>query len=231
MDILVSGSLLFLLSPVLFVITLLVWSYDFRSPFYVSDRVGKGGGNFRMIKFRSMTVGADRTGVTSTAGNDPRITPIGHLVRRFKLDELIQLYNVLVGDMSLVGPRPNVPSGVAVYTEEEKALLTVKPGMTDFASIVFSDEGEILRGQADPDTVYDCLIRPWKSRLGLFYIGHRTFGLDMTLVFLTAASLFSRRYALDRVAEVLSALGAPEELVQASRRAVPLEPTAAPGAG
>src|SRR6185312_1631464 len=169
--------------------------YDFGSPFYIATRVGLAGRPFRMIKFRSMVLKADRSGVTSTSATDARITPVGRLVRKCKLDELVQLWNVLIGEMSLVGPRPNVPSGVAVYTAEELGLLEVKPGITDFASIVFADEGDILSGRPDPDLAYDQLIRPWKSRLGLFYIGKRSLSLDCKVILLTLLALVSRRFA------------------------------------
>jgi len=104
-----------------------------------------------MIKLRSMIWGADKTGVDSTAARDSRITWVGHIVRRYKLDELSQLWNVLQGDMSMVGPRPQVPRDVAIYTDREQELLTVKPGITDISSIVFADEGEILKDSEDPD--------------------------------------------------------------------------------
>jgi lipopolysaccharide/colanic/teichoic acid biosynthesis glycosyltransferase len=150
MDIIIAATVLVLLWPLLALIALAIYLYDFHYPFYIAPRVGLGGKVFQMVKFRSMTVNADRTGVTSTSVDDDRITPIGRYIRAFKLDELVQFWNVLWGDMSLVGPRPNVPSGVAVYTLEEQRLLTVRPGITDFASIVFADEGNILGGRPDP---------------------------------------------------------------------------------
>src|SRR5690606_23070992 len=160
LDIVLSLTALVVLSPLLVVVALLIYAHDGHSPFFRARRVGRGGRPFIMLKFRSMVVGADRTGVTSTAANDSRITPIGHFVRRYKLDELTQLYNVLTGDMSLVGPRPNVETAVALYTDEERRLLEVRPGVTDLASIVFADEGEILRGRPDPDEEYDRRVRP-----------------------------------------------------------------------
>ena len=126
-----------------------------------------------MVKIRSMIINADKTGVDSTSSDDMRITSVGKVIRKLKLDELSQLWNVLIGDMSLVGPRPNVKSETDLYTKIEKNLLNVKPGITDFSSIVFSDEGDILSGSDDPDLLYNQLIRPWKSRLSLFYIEKR----------------------------------------------------------
>jgi lipopolysaccharide/colanic/teichoic acid biosynthesis glycosyltransferase len=183
-----------------------------------------------MVKFRSMVVNADRTGVTSTSAADSRVTPVGRFVRRFKLDEIAQLWNVFRGDMSLVGPRPNVPSGVALYTTEEQRLLQVRPGITDFSSIVFADEGEILKGHADPDAAYDQLIRPWKSRLGIFYIEHSSASLDLRLVFWTAVAMVSRRTALQGVHDELVALQAPMDLSRVALRLDDLRPLPPPGA-
>lgn len=222
-DILCSAIGLCLLAPLLAITALLVWIQDFGSPFYRAYRIGKGERQFRMLKFRTMILNADRTGVTSTAGDDPRITTIGRAIRRFKLDELTQLWNVLLGDMSLVGPRPNVPSGVDKYSEEERKLLCVRPGITDFASIIFSDEAEILRGYTDPDRAYDELIRPWKSRLGLWYIRNRSLSVDMNLILLTVGSLFSRRWALDRLVGVLQRQKAPPDLIEVAARTKPLK--------
>jgi lipopolysaccharide/colanic/teichoic acid biosynthesis glycosyltransferase len=229
-DVAVSGLALLVTAPLLGLVALLIWLQDFHNPLYIAPRVGQGERPFRMIKFRSMVVNADRTGVTSTSAGDRRVTPIGRFVRRFKLDELVQLWNVFRGDMSLVGPRPNVPSGVAVYTRVEKGLLDVRPGITDFASIVFSDEGEVLQGHPDADLAYDQLIRPWKSRLGLFYVSHSTVWCDIQLVWLTAVAIVSRPTALRRVSELLARLGAPEDLVRIAMRAQALEPGFPPGA-
>jgi lipopolysaccharide/colanic/teichoic acid biosynthesis glycosyltransferase len=217
-DAVVAACALVLLLPVLALIAVAIFSYDGHSPFYIATRVGKGGRLFRMVKFRSMAVNADKTGVTSTAANDQRITPIGHVVRRYKLDELVQLWNVLLGHMSLVGPRPNVPGAVAQYTPFERQLLHSRPGVTDFASIVFADEGEILRGTENADEAYDRLIRPWKSRLGVFYIEHASVCLDAKLVWWTLLSLVSRTRALHAASRELGKLGAPPDLVRISLR-------------
>jgi lipopolysaccharide/colanic/teichoic acid biosynthesis glycosyltransferase len=208
----------------------LVWWQDKHSPFYVAPRVAKGGGLFRMVKLRSMVINADKSGVDSTAGDDRRITAVGHFIRRWKLDELTQLWNVLKGDMSLVGPRPNVKRETDLYTAEERALLTVKPGITDFASLVFADEGEILRGQADPDIAYHQLIRPGKAMLGLFYLKHRSFAIDVYVCFLTAMAMASRQRMLRMLQSLLARLGASPQLLQIAGRAAPLVPMPPPGA-
>ena len=144
-----------LASPVLLPVMFLVWWQDRHSPFYVASRVGLDQRPFRMVKLRSMRIGADKSGVDSTSAGDSRITPVGHFIRRYKLDELTQLWNVLIGDMSLVGPRPNVERETRLYTDLEQRLLTVKPGITDYASIVFADEGEILQGQVRQPGVFE----------------------------------------------------------------------------
>jgi lipopolysaccharide/colanic/teichoic acid biosynthesis glycosyltransferase len=228
----VVASLLGLIAvgPVLALFCLLIWLEDGHWPLYVAPRIGQGGRPFRMVKLRSMRPDADKTGVDSTTKSDPRITRVGRVIRRFKLDEFSQLWDVLKGDMSLVGPRPNVARDVALYTAAERALLAVRPGITDFASIVFADEGHILDGAADPDLRYNQLIRPWKSRLGLHYIRCRTWWLDIRLIAATLLNAVSRRGALAWVARLLQETGAPEELVAVARRERPLEPAPPPGA-
>jgi lipopolysaccharide/colanic/teichoic acid biosynthesis glycosyltransferase len=219
------------LSPILVLVAVAIWLQDFHSPFYVAARAGRGERPFRMIKFRSMVVRADRSGVDSTAAKDSRITPVGRLIRKTKLDEVPQLWNVLLGQMSLVGPRPNVLRETAIYTAEEKRLLSVRPGITDLASIVFADEGEILQGAADPDLRYNKVIRPWKSRLGLLYIDrHGSVLLDLRIILLTIRSAFDRAGALEGAARLVERLRADPELVELARRRTPLPAAPPPGA-
>lgn len=229
-DILASFVGLLLTSPVLLTFMFLVWRQDRHSPFYIAPRMGKNEQPFQMIKLRSMVKNADKSGVDLTAADDMRITRVGHLIRKFKLDELTQLMNVLKGDMSLVGPRPNVQRETDLYTSEEKKLLLLRPGITDFSSIVFSDEGDILEGQDDPDIAYNQLIRPGKSRLGLFYIENRSLGADIQLIWLTVLAILSREKALRGVSSLLAKLGADAELVQLASRTQPLVATPPPGA-
>jgi len=222
LDIIAAFSGLLVLSPLLAVVLVLVLRQDYKSPFYIADRAAKGGGSFRMVKIRSMVVGADRSGVESTAGTDARITPIGHFIRRWKLDEVSQLWNVLKGDMSLVGPRPNTLREVAKYSAAERELLAAKPGITDISSIVFSDEGDILHGQADPDAAYDRLIRPWKSRLSLLYVAHSSVLLDLRLIWLTVLAIVSKPRALAGLQDVLHGLNAAPDLIVVAARQRPL---------
>jgi len=229
MDIVCSLLGLAVLSPFLAVVMILVWLQDFHSPLYVATRVGKDSRTFQMVKLRSMVVNADKTGVDSTSADDSRITSIGHFIRRFKLDEFTQLWNVLKGDMSLIGPRPNVKRETDLYTDVEKGLLDVKPGITDFSSIVFSDENDILKDSKNPDIDYNQLIRPWKSRLGLLYVKYQSFLLDCALLLLTLLAVASRERALWGVNKLLIRLYAPVDVIRVSKRKDVLVPFPPPG--
>lgn len=230
LDICFSSFALILTAPLLIPVCFLIWLQDRHSPLYIAERVGRHHRPFRMVKIRSMVVRADQSGVDSTAGNDKRITPLGHFVRKLKLDELSQLWNVLNGDMSLVGPRPNVPREVATYTSEENQLLEVRPGITDISSIVFADEGDILHGAEDPDLRYNQIIRPWKSRLGLLYIQKNSFLLDQKLILLTVANSCARDWTLKEISKIVAKLGGGSELQEVASRCRPLTPKPPPGA-
>lgn len=220
---------LVLASPILLPTIFLVWIQDWHSPFYIAPRVGKNARLFKMLKLRSMVINADKSGVDSTSSNDKRITGVGRFIRKYKMDELSQLWNVLIGDMSLVGPRPNVKRETDLYTTQEKLLLTVKPGITDFSSIVFSDEGDILKDQVDPDIAYNQLIRPGKSMLGIFYIKNRSIFIDLQLIFLTAVAIISKENALKGVVRLLRKLKAEDILLQIASREKELVPMPPPG--
>lgn len=228
-DIVTSFVGLIILSPVLLVFMLLIWLKDFHSPFYIASRVGRYGKLFNMVKLRSMLIGADKSGVDSTAAGDKRITAVGRMIRKYKLDEFSQLWNVLLGQMSLVGPRPNVRRDVDLYTDEERKLLNVRPGITDFSSIVFSDEGDVLAGSEDPDLLYNQIIRPWKSRLSLFYVKHNCLMLDLKLIFLTIITILSREKALKGVQVILTDLGADKQVIDVASRENELRPYPPPG--
>lgn len=227
-----TGLLFF--GPVLALAMLAIWLQDGHSPLYVSRRIGLRGKPFRMVKLRSMVVAAPSIGGSSTAADDNRITSIGRIIRKCKLDEVAQLWNVLRGDMSLVGPRPNVgPGGVDLYTEQERRLLSVRPGITDISSIVFADEADILAGRSDPDLAYNQFIRPGKSRLGLVYVDHASVAVDLRLIWLTGLTIVSRRHALEGVSRLLESFtdpAVPRELIDLARRQKPLEAAPPPGA-
>jgi lipopolysaccharide/colanic/teichoic acid biosynthesis glycosyltransferase len=188
-DFLVAFCSLAFLSPLFLAISFLIKKEDGGPVFYRGVRVGRSGKRFRMIKFRTMVLNAEKMGGSSTADDDPRITRTGRFLRKFKLDELPQLINVLIGEMSIVGPRPEVPHYVDMFTDEEKAILSVRPGITDWASLWDSDEGAILAGSADPERAYMEKIRPEKIRLQLKYVRDHSFGVDMKIIFRTATAL------------------------------------------
>jgi lipopolysaccharide/colanic/teichoic acid biosynthesis glycosyltransferase len=178
------------LSPVLVVAALAIKLGSSGPVLYRGIRAGRFGRPFPMFKFRTMVANADKIGGPSTAEDDPRITRVGAFLRRFKLDELPQLINVLRGEMSFVGPRPEVMEEVNLYTPEEKRLLEVVPGITDWASIRFRNEGEILRGSPDPHQTYREKIRPEKIRLGLEYVSKRSLLVDCEILIRTLLALF-----------------------------------------
>jgi lipopolysaccharide/colanic/teichoic acid biosynthesis glycosyltransferase len=229
-DVLLSLFGLVILSPVLLIVMFLVWRQDNKSPLYIALRSGKQKKEFKIVKLRSMVVNADKNGVDSTSSSDIRITPIGYFIRKYKLDELTQLWNVLIGDMSLVGPRPNTNSEIELYTHLEKKLLSVRPGITDFSSIVFSDEGEILKDKKNPNLSYNQLIRPWKSRLGLIYIEKQSLFLDLKIIIYTVVAIISKQKALDWVSSELESFNTEKNIVNISRREVDLYPFPPPGA-
>jgi len=189
----VSFLALIILSPVLIFISLLI-KLDSAGPvFYKGTRVGKNGKLFKMVKFRTMFINAEKIGGSSTPDDDPRITRAGRVLRKYKLDELPQLFNVLTGGMSFVGPRPQVQWAVELYSPEEREVLSVQPGITDYASLRFPNEGEILRGSTDPDKDYMEKIHPEKMRLSLEYIKTRSFLLDIKIILKTIQAIFIRR--------------------------------------
>lgn len=188
-DIVLSCLGLLLLSP-LFVVVAVWIVIDNPGPvFYRQMRVGKDGKDFDLLKFRSMRTGADKESLITIGEHDSRITRAGYYIRKYKLDELPQLWNVLTGDMSLVGPRPEVRRYVDMYTDEQRQVLTVRPGITDYASIEYIDENRILAQAEDPDRTYIEEILPAKIALNMRYIKHQTLGEYMKIIFLTLAKI------------------------------------------
>ena len=188
-DIVLSCLGLLLLSP-LFVVVAVWIVIDNPGPvFYRQMRVGKDGKDFGLLKFRSMRIGADKESLITIGEHDSRITRAGYYIRKYKLDELPQLWNVLVGDMSLVGPRPEVRKYVDMYTDEQRQVLTVRPGITDYASIEYIDENRLLAQAEDPDRTYIEEILPAKIALNMRYIKHQTLGEYMKIIFLTLAKI------------------------------------------
>lgn len=184
-DVVAALLALLVLAPLLLIIAALI-KIDSAGPvFYRGVRVGRFGRLFRIFKFRTMVADAERRGGPSTPGDDPRITRIGRWLRRFNLDELPQFINVLKGEMSIVGPRPEVPQYVALFSEDEKAILTVKPGITDWATLWIRNEGQRLAGSPDPERTYLEEIWPVKHRLALEYVRNRSLWVDLKIILLT----------------------------------------------
>ena len=189
-DIVFSFIGLILLSPLFVIIWLIIVLTSKGGGFYKQIRVGKNGCDFRLYKFRSMRKDADKGRLITVGGKDPRITPIGYFIRRFKIDELPQLFNVLKGDMSLVGPRPEVRKYVDLYTEEQQKVLSVRPGITDYASIEYVDENVLLGNADNPDEVYINQIMPDKIRLNMKYIDNQSVKEYFKIIFLTVFKIF-----------------------------------------
>ena len=228
-DFTLAACALAFLWPFMLASMVAIWWQDKHWPLYSPFRAGLHNKPFRMHKLRTMVVGADKNKVDTTSANDTRITALGAGLRRVKFDELPQLFNIICGEMSFVGPRPQIDREVALYTDVEKHLLDARPGITDFSSIVFADLGDIMARHADPNIAYNQLVRPWKSRLALFYIDNRDLRMDIMLIWLTAMCIVSRADALKGVSKLLAQYGAPPELVEIALRQKRLEPTPPPG--
>ncbi|WP_195460958.1 sugar transferase [Alistipes sp. D31t1_170403_E11] len=191
-DLMASGFGLLVLSPLF--LLLAIWiKCDSKGPvFYRQVRVGRNNRDFRLYKFRSMRVGSDKKGLITIGGHDPRVTRSGYFIRKYKLDELPQLINVFAGDMSLVGPRPEVRKYVDMYTPEQMHVLNVRPGVTDMASIRYRNENELLEQVDDPDRYYVDVIMQDKLRLNLEYVRRNSFWFDLKLIFETFREIISK---------------------------------------
>jgi len=201
-DVTVSSAALASMSPVLGLIAVAIKAHDGGPVFYRGLRIGRRGRPFRIYKFRSMVANAERLGGSSTGDSDDRITPVGKLIRRFKLDELPQFINVLTGDMSLVGPRPEVQKYVDMYTAEQRKLLELRPGITDWASIWNNDEGGVIErsGIADPEEAYERLLRPTKLELQLRYQKEQSLWTDLRILVRTAVAILDRDHDVSDLA-------------------------------
>ena len=230
LDIVISLIGLCASAPIIALSLLGVWLQDGRFPIYASWRVGKDQKQFRFYKIRTMVVDASKSGRHTTSSDDPNVTKLGRFLRKAKFDELLQFWTIITGQMSLVGPRPNTPAVTKLYTDEELEMFATKPGLTDFSSIVFSDLDTLMSGETDVNAAYDQKIRPWKSRLGLFYVAHSSAWLDLQLLGLTALNFINRPLALKGVIKILRNLGADSELVEVAARQKPPRPCAPPGA-
>jgi lipopolysaccharide/colanic/teichoic acid biosynthesis glycosyltransferase len=192
LDVFLSLLGIIILLPLLIIIYLLIVIESKESGLYLQKRVGKDGVDFILFKFRSMRVGSDKKGFITIGGRDPRLTKIGATLRSLKLDELPQLFNVLLGEMSLVGPRPEVRKYVNMYTPEQKQVLSVRPGITDYASIEYVDENNILEKSSDPEKSYIDKIMPHKISLNMKYINNQSVKEYFKIIFLTFWKIIKR---------------------------------------
>lgn len=184
-DILFSLLVMIIISPVLFLISILIIFSDGWPVFYIQERVGRGGKIFGLVKFRTMYKYADKKGLLTVGGRDPRITKVGYYLRKYKLDELPQFWNVLKGDMSVVGPRPEVKKYVDMYTEEQRKILELRPGITDWASIKFSNESEILAQYENPEDGYIKEVMQEKMKYYIDYLKTISLSQDLVIIFHT----------------------------------------------
>ena len=189
-DIISSTIVLIVLSPLLIFISVWIALDSPGGIFYKQIRIGKDEKPFKLLKFRSMRPDSDKSGQL-TIGNDNRVTKVGRFIRRYKLDELPQLINIIRGEMSVVGPRPEVPKYVNMYSAEQKEVLLALPGLTDYASLEYLDEQKVLGAAADPESVYIEEVMPAKLKLNLKYINERNFWLDIKLIFRTIGKILS----------------------------------------
>jgi lipopolysaccharide/colanic/teichoic acid biosynthesis glycosyltransferase len=191
-DIVFSFFGILLLSPVFIIIYFSIIFESKGGGFYMQNRVGKQGKDFNLYKFRSMSIGSDKKGLITIGGNDSRITKMGLFIRKYKIDELPQLFNVFVGDMSLVGPRPEVRKYVDLYNAEQLEVLRVRPGITDYASIEYANENEILGSVLNPEKVYIEEIMPAKIRFNMKYIKNKGLGEYFKIIFLTFSKILQK---------------------------------------
>ena len=188
-DICFSLALIIVLLPLAIIVSLWIVFDDFGSPFFVQQRVGLDGKNFGLLKFRSMKKNAELQGQLTVGMKDNRITRSGYVIRKYKIDELPQLINVFLGEMSVVGPRPEVPKYVSLYNEEQQNVLSIKPGITDFASIEYVRENELLSTSSDPERTYIEEIMPAKLELNLKYLREQSFLTDMKIILQTIKAI------------------------------------------
>jgi len=189
-DIVFSLLGIVILSPFLFIITFITLFTSAGGAFYKQIRVGKNGKEFQLFKFRTMRKGADKSGALTIGMKDSRITALGFYLRKYKLDELPQLFNILWGNMSFVGPRPEVPKYVALYDNEQRKVLKVKPGLTDYASIVYSEENKLLATAENPEEFYINKVMPAKLKLNLRYINEMNMVTDIKVILKTIGKVF-----------------------------------------
>lgn len=191
-DIAVSLVVLVIGFPFALIVAAIIVADSPGGVFYVQNRVGRGNTDFRLLKFRTMRTDADKSGLLTVGGRDPRITRVGRFLRKYKIDEFPQFLNILAGDMSVVGPRPEVRKYVDMYSPEQMKVLSVRPGLTDYASIKYVDENEILAKSDDPEQTYISVIMPDKLKLNIEYIEKMSMKEDLRIMFMTISAVFRK---------------------------------------
>ncbi len=191
-DIVVSLVVLVIGFPFALIVAAIIVADSPGGVFYVQNRVGRGNTDFRLLKFRTMRTDADKSGLLTVGGRDPRITRVGRFLRKYKIDEFPQFLNILAGDMSVVGPRPEVRKYVDMYSPEQMKVLSVRPGLTDYASIKYVDENEILAKSDDSEQTYINVIMPDKLRLNIEYIEKISMKEDLRIIFMTISAVFRK---------------------------------------
>ena len=191
LDIIFSTLGIIILLPLFMIICLIIKADSKGGCFFIQERIGEGGKPFGILKFRTMRCGADADGLLTIGTHDKRITRVGSFLRKTKIDELPQLWNVLKGEMSIVGPRPEVEKYVLLYTEEQRRVLSVRPGITDYASIEYVNENEILSQASDPDRAYIEKVMPHKIKLSMRYLEHYCVSEYLKIIFLTLKKIIS----------------------------------------
>ncbi|MBO4481331.1 MAG: sugar transferase [Bacteroidales bacterium] len=191
LDVLLSVLVLIILSPLFVIIAIIIACESRGGVIYAQTRVGRYNKDFKLLKFRTMYTGSDQKGLITVGEHDARITPFGYFLRKSKLDEFPQLLNIIKGDMSIVGPRPEVRHYVDMYTEEQLKVLSVRPGLTDFASLVYIDENKLLENQENPEEFYIKEMMPRKLELNLKYIEQQSVKTDAILIFKTLKAIVS----------------------------------------
>ncbi len=218
-DVVLAAAGTIVTAPIIVASAVTIWLGDRRSPLYSTQRIGRHGVPFQLIKLRTMKVGADRLGPATARTGDPRITGIGAFLRKTKIDELPQFWNVLHGDMSLVGPRSTLDRIVAGYTPElKKIVLSVRPGVTGLGSVVFADLDAIMANSVDPEGDYRRLVFPWIGRLEHLYVERGTLATDLVLVGLTILNIVSRSATLRLTSRLVRGLGGDAKLVSMAAR-------------
>jgi lipopolysaccharide/colanic/teichoic acid biosynthesis glycosyltransferase len=190
-DIVFSGVMLLILLPLMLILSLAILIDSPQGIFFGQIRVGKNGREFRMWKFRTMKPNSEKFGQLTVGARDTRITRVGFWLRKYKVDELPQLWNVFIGDMSMVGPRPEVPRYVALYNTKQKEVLSIRPGITDYASLLYFEESTLLAQSADPESTYINEVMPAKLKLNLDYLVKRTFSNDLSIIIDTVKRMLS----------------------------------------